>query len=682
MIEMLQFLFKPAIALMNRLRYPFKFALIGAVLKAPILVLSYLYISTLNDERLFLERELVGIEYVSAMRPLLEHIPRHRGMTNGFLNGNEAFRPKILEARQLIDGAFANLAAVDRKLGGELGVEKYPEYSPEKLISRWNDLKQRSFEGQAKPIFQEHTELIGGLIRHMEHISDLSNMTVDPKLDSYYSINLIVNAIPKLTEIMGQGRGFGSGVAAKGTFTPDSWARLSTLNGKIIDTTKAMSAAVDAVFKNNRAIEQQLGVQGRAAVADAESFISVLRDKMLDSDKIEIDSSGVFKAGSSAIGTSFKLYDALLPELVALIESRVADDEVEIIIDLAVLVLVLVISNFLFAGVYYSTLNTIHTLEKMTGQLADGDLTARAHLQTRDETRVIGDGFDRMAESFSELVGQVKSATDQVSTAAETMTGVTDETHNGVIQQQQETEQVAAAMNEMNATVQEVARNAEAAADAASKANQEASNGKQVVSKTIDSINDLAAEVENVAGVIHGLEQDSENIGTVLDVIKGIAEQTNLLALNAAIEAARAGEQGRGFAVVADEVRTLASRTQTSAGEIEAMILKLQDAARNAVVTMEQGQARTQESVTQAAEAGASLESITQSVAIINDMNTQIASASEQQSAVADEINRNVVSISEISEKTAAGAQQTNSNSSELSRLAAELQQVISKFQV
>lgn len=310
----------------------------------------------------------------------------------------------------------------------------------------------------------------------------------------------------------------------------------------------------------------------------------------------------------------------------------------------------------------------------------EGDLTKRLDAKGRDEIAQMAEAFNRFAEKVRSIVVQVSASTAQLGAAAEQMAAVTQETTQGVQQQQSETEQVATAMNEMTVTVQEVARHATEASGAAQSADNEAHAGKSVVEQTVGSINVLASEIENATGVISKVESDSESIGAVLEVIRGVADQTNLLALNAAIEAARAGEQGRGFAVVADEVRTLASRTQESTQEIQAVIARLQEGSRQAVQAMESSRQRSQESVEQAAHAGESLDAITRAVTTISDMNMQIANAAAEQSGVAEEINKNVVNISHVVQQTADGAQQTSASSTELARLAGELQALVSQF--
>ncbi len=324
----------------------------------------------------------------------------------------------------------------------------------------------------------------------------------------------------------------------------------------------------------------------------------------------------------------------------------------------------------------------VTSVETVADSLAEGDLTGRVDYKSKDEIGHIATAFNRMADKFSTAISQVKEAVSQLAAAAEETSVVNAQTTSGINQQQMETSQVATAITEMNATVHEVARSAVAAAEAAKEADITFEEGKQVVDKIINAITELANEVEQSSLVIRELENESESIGSVLDVIKGIAEQTNLLALNAAIEAARAGEQGRGFAVVADEVRTLAGRTQQSTQEIEEMINRLQSGANKAVQVMEVGKQKSLHGVEQASAAGEALNTINQAVDRINTMNTQIASAAEEQSTVTEEINRNIVNINEVAEQTSEGAKQAAIASDDLSRLAEELKQLVSQFKV
>ncbi|WJN58352.1 methyl-accepting chemotaxis protein [Pseudomonas sp. SO81] len=312
----------------------------------------------------------------------------------------------------------------------------------------------------------------------------------------------------------------------------------------------------------------------------------------------------------------------------------------------------------------------------------DGDLTVRLQVDRADELGQIASGFNTFLNKLQNMIRDVVTSVQKVSDSSEHTADIAIRTNQGVQRQMAEIDQVATAVHEMTATAQDVARNATQAAEAASHADRSANDGKRIVEGTAKAISALAGEIGRAVSVVQTLAKDSENINAILVAIRGIAEQTNLLALNAAIEAARAGEQGRGFAVVADEVRNLAQKTQQATEEIQSMIQQLQHGTREVVTVMEQSQARTDDSVQQAQIAASALENITQAVSVINDMNTQIASAAEEQSAVAEDINRNVTNIGQVAAEVAGGADEASGASAELTKLAEQQRRLINQFRV
>ncbi len=344
----------------------------------------------------------------------------------------------------------------------------------------------------------------------------------------------------------------------------------------------------------------------------------------------------------------------------------------------------------LFIGVVVMCLTVRHVIIRritamrhtMNTMAEDEDLSLSVEVGAKDEIGAMGDAFNRMIGKFRHSLEAVAGVTHQLSDVSERVSHVAEKTLAAVNEQRSETDMVASAMNEMSATVQEVARNASQTATASTGADNESKAGVKVATQALDGIEVLIAEIEKAAQVIQRVESDSASIDMVLGVINGIAEQTNLLALNAAIEAARAGEQGRGFAVVADEVRTLASRTQKSTEEIQAMIEQLQSGVRNAVQAMSEAQLRARSGSQCVEKAAQSLAVIADEVGTINEMNTQIATAAEQQSAVAEEINRNITTISRIADTTSADASQTSQISDELVRLATELNRLVGQFKL
>ncbi|WP_455222855.1 methyl-accepting chemotaxis protein [Kaarinaea lacus] len=326
---------------------------------------------------------------------------------------------------------------------------------------------------------------------------------------------------------------------------------------------------------------------------------------------------------------------------------------------------------------------TRETTERIRDLAAGGgDLTIRLPVNQDDELGELRMAVNDFIAHLHSMITNIVTEVEQLAAQSTQLRSSGNELSIAADTQRIESSQVATSVNEMSASVHEVARNSNSAADATREATEQASYGRTLVNETVNTIRELATEVEDASVVIQQLARDSHDIGSVLDVIKGVAEQTNLLALNAAIEAARAGEQGRGFAVVADEVRTLASRTQQSTQEIHEMIERIQTSANNAVTAMDKGCSQAQRTVEKATEADNALLEIRRTIESINAMNAQIATAAVQQSAVAEEININIDSINSSCEKTADGSTHVATASEQLSELSTRLQNLVTQFKV
>lgn len=471
----------------------------------------------------------------------------------------------------------------------------------------------------------------------------------------------------------------------EGAISPERLAALESAFSHLMDHVETLSYAVAGRSDRNtvQSIKQNLGeledgiknqlasliVESAAAKQNIETAFSNI-DDILDKNSNEIEQ----KLNS--------YYTSVSEEAATADTELLAGLEKAGLTALATYIAASVLLIAILFSICKSILNPLRDAVTFTHQIAEGDFSVRLDANGKDEISMLGSAMNDMTERLSEMMARINDAATLLTKAAADMGAVTEQTHQGIREQQLQADQVATAANQMVASVQEVANSAQMAAVSANEADNAATSGAAVVNEAVEAINILAADINTAASTIQSLEKGSEEIGRVIDVIKDIAEQTNLLALNAAIEAARAGEYGRGFAVVADEVRGLASRTQESTQEIQNMIERIQENSSKAVSDMDRSRTRAQAGVEKAAAAGESLELITQAVSTINSMNTQIASASEEQSAVSEQICQNVVNISRVADETEQGANQTSENGKLLSGLAKQLTQEVSYFKI
>ncbi len=437
----------------------------------------------------------------------------------------------------------------------------------------------------------------------------------------------------------------------------------------------SFNALQDINAKLQPRVPEQTAAMLKDAMVALESYMEVLRHSHVLS-TAQLEAEHAMNAVYANLRTNI---DELL-EIQTNFRAKVANSSKITSVTLSLIAIVLaVLIGFTIVKQITSPLNQAVRIAQAIG---NRDMTGTAIEPRGDEFGTLLKALEQTRANLSEALGEVGGITTQLAAAAEELSVVTNQTSAGVNNQRIETEQVATAMNEMSATVQEVAQNAEEAAAAAQKADTQAKTGNKALQVALADINQLSEDVNHSAEAIQRLNKDSSSIGTVLTVINSIAEQTNLLALNAAIEAARAGEAGRGFAVVADEVRNLAHRTQESIGQIEQLIANLQHGSQNAVEMIDHSRTMAHLTLEHAQQAGDELAAIMRTVSEIQAMNIQIATAAEEQSAVAEEINASVVNVNNIADQSAAAVEETSASSAELARLGQSLHSLVARFKI
>jgi methyl-accepting chemotaxis protein len=408
----------------------------------------------------------------------------------------------------------------------------------------------------------------------------------------------------------------------------------------------------------------------------------LFEEQVVMADTLDAPWQAFYDQVSGLMAQTYQLNEATLTFLGVELQQRLEQNRTHMVVLVVALAAVFLLIVYLYGGFYASTRTTLKRLGEVMDKVAAGDMTVSFTAQSRDELGELGNVFNGTVVKIHDLIERVGKTVSEVERQASQVESVSAQSNQAVAGQRSQIEQVATAMNQMSATSQEVARNAAAAVSSAHSVNDETISGRELVESQQGSIAQLASEIDQSVLVINQLASDSQSISRVLEVIKSIAEQTNLLALNAAIEAARAGEQGRGFAVVADEVRTLAKRTQQSTGEIEQMIAKLHSGVGAAVKAMGVSHQMASGTVSQSEKVQHALENILGAVGMIVDQNQQIAAAVEQQTAVAHDIDQNIVEINRAGERTAEGAHQTENASRQLSAQVVQLKQLISAFRV
>nr|WP_234461740.1 methyl-accepting chemotaxis protein [Stutzerimonas stutzeri] len=665
---------------MNRLSFGMKFSLVSVLFFVPMLLSNYYLVRDSYRAFVGTRIELQSLELLGSTLQVrrsmedwndLVHIESIIGQTGNV----ETLARRLKSVEDDLTAQLQALAAVSEE------PEQVAEFN-----ARRDELVAGLGAAQAEQSLQSKAAMAETLLGQSQVMIKLvagqSGLSQDLQREVRQLAELLTTVTPAISASLGEGRAVGSYTFGQGYLNS---AASNTLDNLVLELEKLQTQYTaqlqDALGASEAA---RRGLDSFAATSRESLQLSsdILQDEVIMAEALDRPWEAFYERISAEMAKTYQLNDAILDFLGVELAERLEQKRLLMTLLLAALIVVLCLVVYLYAGFYASTRASLRSLGEIMGKVAGGDMTARYEIQSRDELGELGRVFNATVAQIRELIERVGQTVAEVERQARRVESVSGESNQTVSEQRGQIEQVATAMNQMSATAQAVANSAEAAVGSAQNVNQETVSGRVLVVEQVGGIQRLAGEIEQSVEVINQLAGDSKAISQVLDVIKTIAEQTNLLALNAAIEAARAGEQGRGFAVVADEVRGLAQRTQKSTAEIEQMIARLQSGVGAAVKTMHASHVLAENTAGQSAQVVQALENILDAVGLIVDQNQQIAAAAEQQTAVAQDIDRNIVAINEAGQRTAEGAGHTEQASHQLTQLVAQLQQLIAAFRV
>lgn len=670
----------PAIALMNRLSFGMKFSLISVLFFLPMLVTNFYLVRDSYRQFISTQAALENIDLLGESLTLRRNLEDFVDLTEVNAMIGQSGQAGDLEARLVklqggIGETLQGMAAVVRE------PEQIEEFNSKRdqLIAELAAVQSES-SLQGKIALAE--KLLGSSQVFIKLVAAQAGLSQDRQGAVRQMVELVTVDTPKVTAALSEGRAVGAYSLAQGFLNSSASTTFDELLLELEKLHAEYGLNLQASLNSSAQARTELASQAASSLETLKTIAVLFEDKVVIADSLDTPWAQFYADVSGAMEQTYQLNDAVLAFLDKQLQVRLEENRTQMVLLVAALLVVFLLIVYLYGGFYVSIRTTLKKLGQVMNQVAAGDMTVSFKAQSQDELGELGQVFNETVSKIHELIQRVGQTVIEVERQADRVQHVSGESNQAVAGQRAQIDLIATAMNEMSATAQEVAQSAAAAVGSAQSVNDETVSGRVLVESQVGSIQRLSGEIDQSVAVINKLASDSASISQVLDVIKGIAEQTNLLALNAAIEAARAGEQGRGFAVVADEVRNLAKRTQQSTEEIESMIAKLQGGVGAAVKAMNASHQMANTTVSESGKVQQALENILGAVGMIVDQNQQIATAAEEQTAVAQDIDQNIVEISQAGERTAEGASQTEQASRELSGLVARLKQLISAFRV
>lgn len=673
-------LINPAIALMNRLPMVYKFSLISILFLLPIGGLSWLVISELNRSVQTMTRGVEGLEQLQQVDRLVDAAMDYRDYrAPAVIKDESAIKAMSEDAAASVNATLETLVAEQRSFDTSGSWAEQVKA----LGQEWEALRaDENYLGNFDPQFKYYQEFVQKAQALLPATIEISGLGQGASRENQLILGLLSDSLPAARTVIGRAKSYGIFALVEGQVGYALSETLNEIYDQLTNRSSLLSPALSVVSEASPAMVARAG----DAIRGVDESLMIVRDALdlniITPMRLDMPWQEYDQLISRQLEHFEQVKSAAFDVVEANLRSRLDSEINQRRLIIIALVAVLLVVVYLYIGFFMSVRTAINRFSQAARSVAAGDMTTHIHLRNRDELGELTTEFNNMTDRIAELIRSVGKTTADVDRQASRVNDTAAANSEAVARQMEESGQINEAMNQMVEAVHEVTESAHRVADSASNAERDTETGRGVVADTVGTINTLATEISGAVEVINRVSADSSNISQVLVEIKAIAEQTNLLALNAAIEAARAGEQGRGFAVVADEVRSLSQRTHKSTEEIEGMISRLQSGVKDAVSAMTNSREVTEATVQKSGEVTEALDRIANGIATIVDMSHQIAQAAEEQSAVAKNVNANVEQIGELGKTTAANAKETLGSSREMSELTASLQRLVEAFRV
>ncbi|ELI6422339.1 methyl-accepting chemotaxis protein [Aeromonas veronii] len=666
----MKWIFNPAIRLGNQLSFKYKFLLWSCLMLLPLAYSMTNLLGRLQDDNVQANRELAGVVNLTPVPAIEQALLTHRNLvTRHAYEVDPVGDDQVKAAAQAVDQSLQTFA--DTR-------QNNPSF--ELIQQGWAALQSEAGKLEVEQSNLRHDKLLTE-VRHLyKHITASSSLIQDPALGTYYMVILASERLPQLRDLLAQVRDRAATIADFGLFQAEGYSGLRFRLDLISATLQELEADLTLLYQIEPAYRAELGQQTDALIQLVRQGVETMENKMMKDQLVQLSTKEVQALGDKMDEAITALAGQVRQRLEADLHQRLTANQRHFWWVTAPLTISLLLYLYLMIGAYLSLRDTVGRVRDIAARVNAQDLSQHIEIVGQDELAAISRDYNVTLETLRTLMLRVRENGVTVVESATEIEARTSRSQEVIADQQGETHQVATAIKELAATSQDMAGNALQAARMTQEAQNVVGQGEDVVERTIKAIDHINREVLRTADTIGQLEQQCSQIGGVISVIRGIAEQTNLLALNAAIEAARAGEQGRGFAVVADEVRSLANRTQGATVEIQQMIEQLQSGARASVTAMSAASHEAQEGVGLAQEAKQAFGAITEKVDRMVDTNAIIASAIEQQGAVVNEIERNVVRISDGSDEALQVANAARDAARQIHQLTEQLRAMVQSF--